>query len=543
MSGLSLTAITAGDQRQLDQMLAILAEAEQRPLATLRAWLAARIFDQLFGEALLHPQLAQQLQPLRKHFAHISLQLLLVPDDLLHGQLAELCTQFSRWTPAEGDAGQQYLQRLTERLPPLVAALQQGPAGLTAVRAAVKSLLQWQAAEARRAALAEARLCDEARQQLGAEAANRAAALLINQYLKGHQLPVALQEPLQLGLLPALSQTVQAAGETDHERAPFWQLWQRQLYFVGQLFPAPGQSLADQQMYEVIPGLLEKLDASLDQGGAPSPGYQHWIDALSQCLLQAIQKQPLECALFHGFDAPEAPGAVQTPSLAREHSNLQPGQWFLFDAESGQTLRLKLSLRQLSGLLFTDRTGRRALEKHLQDFSLCLSAGVARPLPACHIADLLQQCVAPLVARANQLQARKHQAEALRQQQLREQSARKAQAEADRLAAQQGQRAGQDSVALDAEQTRQAEALLAQLHVGAWLELNTGDKPQEAKLSVILPATGKYIFVDALGHKRLELARADLHRALALGQARILHKGHNFEDQLARVIQGLRKEH
>lgn len=539
MAELSLTAITAGDQRQLEQMLAILAEAEQRPQATLRAWLAARIFDQLFGEPLLHPQLAQHWLPLRKHFAHISLQLLLVADDPLHGQLAELCTQLSRWTPDEGEAGQQYLARLAERLPPLLQALRQGPAGLTGARAALKTLLQWQTAEARRASLAETRLCQEARQQLGAQAAERAAAALINQYLRGHQLPVALLQPLQDGLVPALSGAVQAAGEADHERSPFWQLWQRQLYFLGQLFPAPGQTVADQQMYEVIPGLLEKLDASLEQPVAGAESYRDWVEVLSHSLLLAIQKQPQDTERYAGLAAPDA-GAVQTPSLAREHGNLQVGQWFLFDAESGQTLRLKLSLRQLSRLLFTDRNGRRALEKDQQAFSLCLSAGVARELPPCDTQALLQQCLAPLVARANRLQALKHQEAARREQALREQSARKAQQEADALAS--AGTPGQPTP-LDAEQARQAEGLLAQLHVGAWLELQQDGGSQELKLSVILAASGKYIFVDALGHRRVELARGQLHQALALGRARILHKGHNFEDQLARVIQGLRKEH
>jgi len=48
--------------------------------------------------------------------------------------------------------------------------------------------------------------------------------------------------------------------------------------------------------------------------------------------------------------------------------------------------------------------------------------------------------------------------------------------------------------------------------------------------------------VDNLGRKLAELQREQLVQALLNNQLRLLRQGDNFDDQLAKVIRGLRKD-
>ncbi len=59
---------------------------------------------------------------------------------------------------------------------------------------------------------------------------------------------------------------------------------------------------------------------------------------------------------------------------------------------------------------------------------------------------------------------------------------------------------------------------------------------------MIIAATGKYIFVDNLGRKVAELQREQLVQALLDNQLTLLNKGNSFDDQLVKVIRGLRKD-
>ena len=63
-----------------------------------------------------------------------------------------------------------------------------------------------------------------------------------------------------------------------------------------------------------------------------------------------------------------------------------------------------------------------------------------------------------------------------------------------------------------------------------------------AKLSVIISSTGKYIFADQVGRKLAEYTRLQLVALTIEGHIKVLRNGDNFEDQLAKVIRGLRRD-
>ena len=81
------------------------------------------------------------------------------------------------------------------------------------------------------------------------------------------------------------------------------------------------------------------------------------------------------------------------------------------------------------------------------------------------------------------------------------------------------------------------------MNVGAWVEIIEPDKPAlRCKLSVIISSTGKYIFVDQVGRKAAELHREQLFDGIKTQQIQVISKGDKFEDQLVKVIRGLRKD-
>ena len=92
---------------------------------------------------------------------------------------------------------------------------------------------------------------------------------------------------------------------------------------------------------------------------------------------------------------------------------------------------------------------------------------------------------------------------------------------------------------------QQATQSVSELQVGAWLEISSeanADEKLRAKLSVIISSTGKYIFADQVGRKLAEYTREQLIAALVDGSIKVVRNGDNFEDQLAKVIRGLRRD-
>ncbi len=59
---------------------------------------------------------------------------------------------------------------------------------------------------------------------------------------------------------------------------------------------------------------------------------------------------------------------------------------------------------------------------------------------------------------------------------------------------------------------------------------------------MIIGATGKYIFADQVGRKVAEYSREQLVQQLISGELKVLRNGDNFEEQLAKVIRGLRRD-
>jgi hypothetical protein len=100
------------------------------------------------------------------------------------------------------------------------------------------------------------------------------------------------------------------------------------------------------------------------------------------------------------------------------------------------------------------------------------------------------------------------------------------------------QQTGSDEQRLRA--ARQSATLLA---VGSWVELRDEvGIAQRLKVAVKLPSSGKLILVDRDGIRSAEFEREVFAARLLDGSAQILNQGPKFEDTLAKVVDGMRRD-
>jgi len=633
MPEFTLHAIVTGDSLQLGEVFASIAATEAVAPVGLRQQLAADFFA---GFTHANPWDAQ-LQSLLAGFKTVALPQIATDDSFYCSALHPLRAFFtliarpvSRWCPRDSKPNQQVFDKLSALFAVATTYWSDSAAAQSAGAAQLKQALDefssWLASEDKRAAMLEARLCETELANLKLASAETRVADALNHNLAGHPLPNELHNTISGTLKSELQYWAFNTDPNELPQLPLWKSWQRILPALGQLFSSAGTAVDDQLLYSQIPLVLTELERSLQHPSSNAPAYTQLVEQLSRCLMLAIQKQPLECAVFAELAHGSAQGDSNTRiprTLLQQTENIRAGDWIIFVGDGATTndvdaIRCKLAFKnpEHDQLLFVDHTGRKVMSKNTRDFALCLSTGIARTLPTQTIGDTINGVLSPLIERANrsvqaQLLLQKNKAEQLVrallaqqraaaeaaereraaeqarvQQQLeaRQAAARKAMMEARALADEQQRRAAAQAVEAERLRSEQAATLAAEtiakqqqarqsiseLQVGAWLEINSetpahetpanetsankrtadktianetiAEKKLRAKLSVIISASGKYIFADQVGRKLAEYTREQLITLMAEGQIKILRNGDNFEDQLAKVIRGLRRD-
>lgn len=514
--------------------------------------------------------------------------------------LREAC----HWCPRDARSDQNYLQKCEKLVAIANNDCANDKDSFSGLENALNELYSWQETENKRAAMLETRLCESELINLKMLTAECRVLDLINGTLANSPIPTDLHSEITTILKSELQHCVFNAqnlnAEGDWTETPFWKCWQRLLPHIGNIFSHDDVQVDDQRLYSLVPALLAELERSLEIPTSNILGYRHLVDHLSTELMLAVQKQPTECSLFAALPYPEGHSERNThitQTLHEESDNLKQGDWILFDNDNQQILRCKLALKNpnVDQLLFVDYSGKKIMIKSSKDLALCISTRIAKPLKIRstetviverlqgvleHLETLRTKQKAKaeelalaeaeqekLAAEQNRIAAqalaeKEAHTRAAQQQHMEEQlaarkaAARKAMAEARVLAEAKLQREEaqkleekrlQEQEQLVRAQMEEAEhkaaiTLASELHVGAWLELHIDNTPVRSKLSVIIGATGKYIFVDQVGRKLAEHNRDQLAILLATGKARVISKGDKFEDQLAKVIRGLRKD-
>jgi len=595
----SIPDILGGDVAQLEQLFN--SAAAPSSAASLRNTSAEKLFTFLLKGEQFDLALANPLSALQ-----YALSQQIVQDDSfysnaehpLRSALQLIISRASTWYARDSKVSQQLLEKLS-------AFIQVCASGdLINLNIAQQEFQQWLDSEDKRATLLETRLCETEINHFKMLSAEARVLDLINASLAFKLFP----KDLSAGIASVLKSELLHSYFTTGKDNPFWQKWQRLLPLLGKAFVTinlQDRSEEDEQsLYRTIPALLNELELCLALPASNPDIYRQWIEGLSEQLMLAIKKQAIQCEAFVALNYPDGHNTLNTrvtSDLLQQSHKLAQGDWILFSAENGQTVRCKLALKsaEIDQLLFVDHTGRKVMNKNVKDFAVCLSTGIAKKLVQIDIEDTITKIIQALIdlhqqkqtqlkiqqqiqqkaqqdaqqkaqqekdlAETAQQQAEeklKQETEAETKRQIvaklaeRQAASQKALAEAAALAAERARRSAelkleQERMQLQIEAAQAAENLqrvqlaninVNSLNLGARVELIINNEPVRCKLAVIIAATGKYIFVDNLGRKIAELQRENLVQALLNNQLTLLNNGDSFDDQLVKVIRGLRKD-
>jgi hypothetical protein len=595
----TLQKIMHGDAGQLDQLFQ--AAAAPSAASVLRNHTAEKACKFLLKpeqfDAALTPHIDQLQKALTLHIAQDD-KFYSHPENTLRQLINLLISRGSSWYPRESKASQQFLEKLIA----LISKIEQG--SRDHINTASKDFQDWLATEDKRSAMLESRLCETEINSFKTLSAECKVLDFINAALAQKPFPVELQNGVTVTLKSELLHSYFTAGHDN----PFWKTWQRLLPSLGKVFStiAASEMSADdsQVLYRTIPALLNELERSTTIPISNPESYRQWVELLSEQLMLTIKKQPIHCSIFLGLRYPDGFSNLNTrvtADLLQQSNDIKEGEWILFKNENKQIIRCKLALKsaETNQMLFVDNTGRKVMNKSMQDFAVCIATGIAKKMTLTNTEDIIAKTIQALIDLQGQkktqtpehkkigtakpqaditiaqTQAEKHlqaqlqtelklKAEHVEEEKhrvvqalsARRAAAQKALTEAAAIAEERAQRTTElalkqerERLQLEAEQAAEnlqriqlANINISALNLGARVELIHNGEPVRCKLAVIIAATGKYIFSDNIGRKIAEFQREQLVQALLNKQLTLVNNGDSFDDQLAKVIRGLRKD-
>lgn len=563
------------------------ASAQSILQAADRAEFARAFWDRCICESGWHPHAALAANAVALRLTQI------FPDDIndidhpCWQLLDRLHTLLIGYQPELGKAGTRSLDDLAEKLTAMVAG------DWTSAAAAVAGLC---AQEQTRQQRIEQRLIDSAHGQLRSQRARQQATQLLNRSMAGKKVAANIVAWLQGEWFGELQWCLLHHGDSGSP-------WQRRaevtLALIASLQPPNEDNGGRQALYAEVPRVSAELRELLSERAVSVAAMEEILGRIEQQHLLLLKGQMPDPPPFKLLAADTAWFA--DISLSREMRTridaLHNGHWFVLREDDAER-RVKLILKQdeAGQLLFVNQLGIKALQVSVEEFAYRLAAEMAVPLP--QLSGGRQALLATLAlfaehqrktaerqrqAAAHQEsveQARREEEIALEQRRAEvrervEQEARKralarakaiaearalaeAEAQAAARAAAQAAAAEQQAreresarrravvgqqIADDSLRQRQARQQATMLGIGHWLELHdeTGHL-QRLKLAVKLQTSGKLILVDREGIRRAELSHDQLVACLLEGSARIPDQGPQFEDTLARVVDGLRRD-
>lgn len=416
----------------------------------------------------------------------------------------------------------------------------------------------WQAGERARTERVEKRLVDAEAGALRERRARQLAARTLNQALADRLISVDMTAALRQHWLPAM----QWALMSDGEQGPVWQRIKRITGSLRWTLSPEIGSDARNQLIKLVGQISEDLatlaPAVIHDAGAR----ESFLATLETEHLRILRNESRETMPFAPVETREAfadASASVSDTLLAHGRDLQPGQWILLHSASG-TRRGRLVIKQedTRQLLFASAMGARVLQASWEEFGLQVTRDDIAILPlVAPLNDAIAEVVSDLAYRHEQAkQSRLDTLRAAREQaaaeaRVREEARQKALAEAQSMenARQEAQKraAAADAGAppRDAGQQNLQRARLqaSSLTIGVWLEFREeGQEARRLKLAVLLPSSGKYIFVSADGTGKREILRDELVRRLADGSIAAVQKDQRLDDALTRVVDNLRNE-
>ena len=229
-------------------------------------------------------------------------------------------------------------------------------------------------------------------------------------------------------------------------------------------------------------------------------------------------------------------------------------QWFFIkplDQPGGEVNRLKFSqyFADSREILWMNHAGMKSMIMSCESFKQLTSAGDIKPIPPCYqLSQVFKETLKGLSKVAKAQNDARERAKAKAQAEAEQLKAAKEQAlEEVRLKKLEAEKLLNEQRLKEAEKTRlireqAALKIASELTLGAWISI-VGDESAESgkyKLVVKINATDKFIFVDKLGLKKIEIKTPELIKRMVKGEIKVLNDGVVFDDTLTRVIGAIR---
>jgi len=501
-----------------------------------------QVYDALIKDSDLHPEIADLFLSFKASFVRLA-----CADDRVFCQaenpvrrfLSEALGRARCWYPLAGRSGRELPEKIQEILE-AIASKPEFPQ---------RSFSEFLAKEEKRAILSEQRLCEA---ELGAVAQNLAQTdvlNLLNSNLSGCLLSAGIGDFLQ----GAWRSELQFWRLNDPQYSKEWNLWSRAIAMLGNIVN-PSYEWENAELMAQVQAIFSLLEKSTQLNVCKQDQYEAFVTELNAALFSRLKDrfdsdQPL--APIPSLTNSEHEGASISRALVAKARGLKVGDWFLFTGEDNSVLRCKLALK-LEGtgqLLFVNAHGRKVMLKSVETFLLCLSTLVAKPLP---LGPQFELSLTRVINLRRESLALSKRAKVERVEPVTVPSAVTEMQNSEGLGPISSPQScglinegGQKDISVEVgpENLANAEALMSSLRVGAWVEIKDAESVESVrcKLAVIIRGTEKYIFTDRLGTKVAEFHRDTLFTKFCHEQIVVHGQGENFEDQLAKVIRGLRK--
>jgi hypothetical protein len=501
--------------------------------------------DNHLAEAINH-----SLKPLRALVASQILQNNTWPWDDQHP--LQRCLHLIQRNCAGWDAKGIAAKRFIEKLNPLVAQLAAAKT-IGDQQQCLSSLQAFFDHEQTRRKKLQQRICDSEQGILQARHAQRLAAKTLNQRMAGKKLPQTIVAFLKEHWLESLRLHILKVGEHADE-------WQQLIDLSTRFINSFQPELDNTERYQAIEELPDQLRSATISINHQSNKLEEQLALISAEHLKLLKNETLAYCEFELIDNSNPLTTTQahiSKGLLKTIEALQIDQWFIDYRDEGkpQRIQLILKLESENQLLFSNFAGTKSEQYSYEEFAYRLCSQRAFTLHMdLTISSSANKLLESLLKLHNQQQEKQAKEEVLLEQQRLE-AQQKAQAEAEALARleQERQEQQQREAALtekkkqelqqqiDAEQKRDGQKEFQRLNIGALVEfLQTADAPQTLKLAVKLQSTGRHIFTDKTGIKKLDLGTDELLALFIKQQATIIRLGEEFESSLSKVVDGIR---
>lgn len=562
------TVLAGGDPSREDLILYAKRQLPDAALAPRQMGLikaSSAIFSDFYYQSSFHPEMSKKLYAASGALigeAVRTQEWLIDKNHFLVMFLDELAEVAQGWCPSHSQAGD-----IADFLAEIMAGL-----GGEGQHDSIAKFRSWRGTFDTRVEKISARLVQGESGTLRKQYSRGLAARTINRQVAGRSLPKFMLDALENVWQPAFQWLLLDQGEKSD-------LWNKLVRNFSLLIWSLQANAAEhkQKFQRVADQLKTDLTALLAQVVTDAGTRDQLIDEIQVCHALLLHGQDIEYFPYQplqGGAVLDAVDAEVSADLLDEISKIDKSSWFVL-SEGERRIRLALRSEEYQQLLFVDQIGIKALSCSFEDFAYQYSSGLIALSPdevpfsewaqarLQALSDRYQERLAAAKVKAKEqavLRQSQQQARDVAKAAAEEDARRLAQEEAERKhvlqalldeerALEQEQRQIEDSrrqavageLGHSDEQRRQrARLTISSLVVGAWLSFhNDAGEQVRRKLAVVLPSSGKYIFVDRNGADKLELNKDGLIDALASGAAALLHRDERFDDALSRVVGGI----